>query len=234
MGSRRKNKNKKQVTTTTGTPIADAITKGKAGVTFAMERYQGTLVKKCRHEPTPVFEKDGIVYHACSKTHVPWDWDGPIVNLLGDKDLVRADPRIFASDGWDDLEKYTANFSQIPDCIVIDWRDGGIPPVQKAFWSAFHQMALTDKRPPLFYCWGGHGRTGTALASMMLSLDVLETADKVMSFIRTQYCTEAIETFSQESYLYRLNGEDPPPAIHKASSTHGLVHGYGDYEGWGW
>ena len=49
-------------------------------------------------------------------------------------------------------------------------------------------------------CFGGHGRTGTCLASILIAHSA-RTAQSAIDFIREKHCDAAIETTAQEEYL---------------------------------
>ena len=69
-------------------------------------------------------------------------------------------------------------------------------------------------------CHGGHGRTGTALASMIIADPKWEKSSEkillgsghsskykvtdVIDYIRDRHCNKAIETTGQEDYLEKL------------------------------
>jgi protein-tyrosine phosphatase len=165
----------------------------------------------CRHEPTHVFGLDGIKYHACSKSKLPWYWNGVTLNLLGNNNLLDTVKYINTSPEWKALEKFSEQDPPLENCVVVDWPDGSTPPVEPGFWKAFHEMCVEKETDPLIYCIGGHGRTGTALASIMLMCaENTPHPEAVISIIKHTYCDEAIETFKQIKYLYGLVGKEPP------------------------
>jgi protein-tyrosine phosphatase len=53
-------------------------------------------------------------------------------------------------------------------------------------------------------CVGGHGRTGTALAALMLATDPQITAKESINNVRKLHCENAIESDVQEKYLAQL------------------------------
>jgi protein-tyrosine phosphatase len=177
---------------------------------FAKEHGTVTYMS-CRHEPTYVFGLDGIKYHACSKSKLPWTWGGVTLNLLGNNNLLETVQYIKTSPEWQDLEKFSEHDPPLEDCVVIDWPDGSTPPVSPEFWKAFHEMCVKRETDPLIYCIGGHGRTGTALASIILTCsDKLNSPEGVIHLIKETYCKKAIETYKQIKYLYALMDKEPP------------------------
>ena len=67
----------------------------------------------------------------------------------------------------------------------------------------------------MFYCTGGHGRTGTALAAMLID-GTWEAADSI-DYIRKHYCDKDVETAAQEDALYllefKLNKRETPKKV---------------------
>ena len=61
--------------------------------------------------------------------------------------------------------------------IIVPWPDFGLPSVEPTFWGALHAYARTYKADldkdvsVCFHCAAGHGRTGTALCSMLVAIE---------------------------------------------------------------
>ena len=89
-----------------------------------------------------------------------------------------------------------------PDEITLPWDDGAAPPVEPAFWRALIELCMTRKRELLIHCIGGHGRTGTALAAILVAYDI--PAQDAIDYVRREHCNNAIETKAQEEYLATL------------------------------
>lgn len=84
---------------------------------------------------------------------------------------------------------------------LVEWPDFGLPADPHAF-RAMLSAALGRVRSGEVVeigCWGGHGRTGVALAC----LGVLAGVDpaEATSWVRTAYCPKAVETPEQEAYV---------------------------------
>lgn len=54
-------------------------------------------------------------------------------------------------------------------------------------------------------CIGGHGRTGTAVAC--LSILAGNPASEAVAWVRTHYCTKAVETPEQEAFVVEFGAE---------------------------
>ena len=86
----------------------------------------------------------------------------------------------------------------------INWPDYGIP---KDLATACIQIGsayvmIEDGSDVEIGCWGGHGRTGTILACMVL-LDMRGewTADQAIAWVKTSYCDKAIEVDEQKWFI---------------------------------
>jgi hypothetical protein len=58
------------------------------------------------------------------------------------------------------------------------------------------------------FCIGGHGRTGTLIASLIALLEP-ETDDPIAA-ARERHCRKAVETRAQAEGIYALRGEELP------------------------
>lgn len=117
-----------------------------------------------------------------------------IVDLTGlDGGNVIACPQEYAA-----LRDYVAD--TVPT-ISLDWPDHGIPPVTFSFWEKLIELLPPGK--VVFRCTGGHGRTGTALAALLV-ISAKLPADEAIRFVRRQHCVESVETYSQREYLRHL------------------------------
>ena len=97
--------------------------------------------------------------------------------------------------------------------IVLDWPDMGIVNLPRAFWMKLvEQLSLTNASM-LVFCVGGHGRTGTAIASLMVACG-WASADAI-GWVRSHYCGRAIETDEQEQYIRWIAGEVAEAALKK-------------------
>lgn len=153
-----------------------------------------TFVGKCRHYGQEVVFPDGTKIWASSSHHRTGTDEHP-------------DFGIYMYDGW-------------PNTVLsykVNWRDYGLPylPDSHVLAAADHglQMAREGKIVEIG-CMGGHGRTGTFMAIMLLRAGFDGTADEAIKWVHTNYCKEAIEGGDQEWYIAKirawLNGEPIP------------------------
>lgn len=89
--------------------------------------------------------------------------------------------------------------SKYPEVLRLNWSDMGIPPVGLPFWLKMWEM-LPERT--VMCCVGGHGRTGTCLASLMISAGI--DYYSAVQTVRTEHCERAIESLQQEKYLHAL------------------------------
>lgn len=130
-----------------------------------------------------------------------------IVSLLGTMkpslsrfSLSQGSRRLFAN--------LVAYRQQRNNVISIDWPDMSAPDLDLAFWQALAADLGQIKGKAAIFCMGGHGRTGTALASLIQVSSyqpALATGDSI-EWLRKTYCGDAVETFAQVSYLQRVIG----------------------------
>lgn len=90
--------------------------------------------------------------------------------------------------------------SAYPDVITLAWPDMTAPTqVGIKFWIRLKDLLPMDTA---ICCMGSHGRTGTALAALLVADGV--GADDAMKRVRKEHCPRAIETREQESYIRAL------------------------------
>jgi protein-tyrosine phosphatase len=88
----------------------------------------------------------------------------------------------------------------------LDWPDVGVPNDPVVVVRALESLldrARAGQRVEIG-CYGGHGRTGTALACLAILCGQVP-ADAV-SWVRVGYCERAIETDGQEAFACNFTG----------------------------
>ncbi len=90
----------------------------------------------------------------------------------------------------------------LPDVIRLDWPDMSAPVHVGVRW----WLRLLELLPAhtCVCCMGGHGRTGTALAALLVASGM--DAETAIKTVRDGHCRRAIETAGQEAYIKRLAG----------------------------
>ena len=97
------------------------------------------------------------------------------------------------------------NFSQVfkendYPYIIVNWSDMGVVPLtdfsEIVAW-CMTQIKHGEKLD--IACVGGHGRTGTLLAGILVFQNY--TADEAIDKVRKEHCNRAIETVAQEQLI---------------------------------
>jgi hypothetical protein len=86
----------------------------------------------------------------------------------------------------------------------LDWPDFGLPTDTASFLEGLGELlarARTGQRVEVG-CWGAHGRTGTALASLAILTGL--PRDEAVGWVRATYCADAVETAAQEAFVSAL------------------------------
>lgn len=87
--------------------------------------------------------------------------------------------------------------------VSIAWPDMSTLPVKHTFWSVLWRMIKEQGfMAVVCSCTGGHGRTGTALACLLIASEKCKNAGDAIEFVREMYCESAIETKGQERYVF--------------------------------
>jgi hypothetical protein len=150
---------------------------------------------QCRHNPQKIKEIDKIGYFAADMFGAS-DFTGDVmVNLTKTSDVpsVAMIPQL--------VDHVEISFDE----IMVPWPDFGLPHVKLSFWKALHSYIMEKGwSTACFHCQAGHGRTGTALAAMLIANEGYSAQDAVLT-IRSLYCDEAVETAEQIVYLHEVD-----------------------------
>lgn len=110
------------------------------------------------------------------------------------------------------LADLNCNLPRVP-VVKFAWTDYGVPPmgIEIDFWAdlwmiLFGMATRKGKAVKVVVCCvGGHGRTGTCLASMLVATGTYGTkksaGKEAIAFVRERHCKKAIETSKQEDYV---------------------------------
>lgn len=157
----------------------------------------GTPYVKCEHKPTLVIDggKDGWKVYAGAK------WD--VQDKAGEHDVVLncTGTTIFYNhsvpfDWYEDVPR--SGQGKATECL-IDWDDMQAPALHPIFWKKLLEHLRKTKGKMLVFCIGGHGRTGTALVSLLIAAGWARK--KALKYLRKNYCHKIVETDAQLKYL---------------------------------
>ncbi len=161
------------------------------------------------------FVMDQLIYLRAAKQHVhhgqkPVQIGPYIVRPGAGLDLI-----------WEDLETvdvlvnlagergipgdYLKDFESI-DYELVDF--GGIPADWEEFLKVQILPVLKVGKLIMPFCEGGHGRTGTFLASLIAIVEA-DVEDPIAA-IRERYCDRAVETLEQAEAIFALTGKPVP------------------------
>lgn len=90
--------------------------------------------------------------------------------------------------------------------VILPWPDYGVPSSIRQTRTVFLWMLkqLKAGKSIEIGCLGGHGRTGTCLASLLVLQGM--NPKKAIRRIRARYCQHAIEGIAQEEFVHSMKG----------------------------
>lgn len=177
--------------------------------------------EKCAHKGDDVILQVGnVTFGGATGKSIPWSTPADlIVDCAGEA-------RRFDSSHKFPL-KYNKLRSFVSDeieRIEISWSDGAAPPLQRKFFEELPKVV--GRGHVVFNCIGGHGRTGTALAAMLIVHQKMSACEAIET-VRKMHCENAIETNAQVQWLCDLAGlgervlkpPPPPPVVTPPAKT---------------
>lgn len=98
-----------------------------------------------------------------------------------------------------EFESYGNKYTE----IQLDWPDYGTIDLPRKFWEKLIKYLMDNRLRMLVFCQGGHGRTGTAIATLMV-VALGYTPLEAVTWLRKNYCRSAVETQGQYVYVKRM------------------------------
>lgn len=148
------------------------------------------LHEKCWHSH-PILQLGGGVFHGASCIHPHNGYD------------------IYVGLDWGMHRRVVYPWHTIPENAAVEVyfpiKDGSVPDNLKEFRAMVTWLSeqLSNGRKVHAGCIGGHGRTGLLLAAMVKEINGDAAAGE---WVRTHYCTQAIETSEQVHWLHKHFG----------------------------
>jgi hypothetical protein len=182
----------------------ELVSKGKeliastSSKTTSSKPWEKWVSKSCVHSPRHIIAGDGWGVWAGKKDDVKAHLSqfDVVLNLAGygpiKQNHVLPIPELQEYESWDSFIE-----------LQLDWPDFGIVTLPRSFWEKLVRYLATNRLKCLVFCQGGHGRTGTAIACMQVCA-LGWTAEKAVTWIRTNYCASAIETTEQRLYIQAI------------------------------
>jgi protein-tyrosine phosphatase len=86
----------------------------------------------------------------------------------------------------------------------LEWPDFGVPADARQARSQLEALLARSRAGEHVEigCWGGHGRTGTALACLAVLMGC--PATDAVAWVRSNYCEDAVETDEQIAFVEQL------------------------------
>lgn len=168
-----------------------------------------TTVGVCKHKPERVTEIFNIPVYGATKHKLKseikdskYDEKTLVVNCSGTTlGLKTSNNPVKCSPDWFDISSIRPRVTP-PQELCLNWNDFGKPPVGFDFWQKLVEALKAQQNELeqiIFCCTGGHGRTGTGMAAMLIASGM--TSNEAVNLIRGSYCDDAVETIGQEEYL---------------------------------
>lgn len=156
--------------------ISDADTKGKP------------VKWKCRHYHKEFVLPNGLVMQASSMT-------GTLKRRHKEPDFG-----LYLDSGWLSLAEWRAEFIRWPDFGTPTHAEAAVEAIIEAY------QRITEGWLVETGCIGGHGRTGTVLACMVVMAGETDP-EAAMRYVWKNYCHEAIESKAQMDFVRWFAGE---------------------------
>lgn len=139
---------------------------------------------------------------------------GSVLTVPGEHDLpnIYGDPKFRSALARHVITPGTQESNEHTRIIKLRWYDRDAPPVYPSFWPALlDELRKAQKKSGellkvMTICQGGHGRSGSAAAALIMCMTDYTPLD-ALTHIRALHCARAIESKIQHSYLNLLAKE---------------------------
>lgn len=175
------------------------------------QKTQAPSPPPCHEGPKKVMHigQADIFAGSLAEVHGDTDWDLMIRILTDDIDRQLFNTVRMNEQAKRILPPELMALAEPPPILDLDWPDYGIPKYTREWWLCLN-AALRKLGPAnvVIFCYGGHGRTGTALSILAgLNAKIIRGRDPVQ-WVRNRYCHKAVETASQIAYVKQITGLD--------------------------
>lgn len=161
------------------------------------------LMPRCRHWREPVDLLEGVVVFASAWFDRPMHGRGV--------DMSWPDVGFYLDGSWSSAQLVCSPGFRPPfagrrkhEFVIYPWPDLGVPSDADRFARALRWLLeqATEGRRVEVGCAGGHGRTGTTLAGLLVLQGL--SARRALGRIRGRYCEMAVESWEQEAVVRDL------------------------------
>ena len=90
--------------------------------------------------------------------------------------------------------------------VRVNWPDMSTPDIDADGWKRIARALSALRKPIYVSCAAGHGRTGTCLAILCHMLGQMPKKADPVEWIRSVYCSHAVETSGQMTYIEQITG----------------------------
>ena len=96
------------------------------------------------------------------------------------------------------------DLSDWPGALFVEWADYSGPTSTVLKYAEWTAQQWAEGKSIQFGCVGGHGRTGTFLALVLLNAGMAITDEEVIKWVHENYCKDAIESTGQKTAIKAL------------------------------
>lgn len=157
----------------------------------------------CAHDADIVFTYSDVTFYGSNANSIDMFDHCLIVNCGAQTKKGPGSPFAFAPK-WFNSKPHYSTVNNI-DEMYINWPDFGVPHLSHHFWVDLMDSVTKDLqyKHVVFTCDGGHGRTGTGLCAMLITLGW--RVREAIIHVRETYCEKAVESDDQIKYLCHLS-----------------------------
>ena len=158
----------------------------------------------CHLGPKVVMQIGKANIYGASLSQVEDDWNWALMIRFSDYGSYKDPDNIIANEQAQAILPKELLVVTVPPILDIKWPDYGTPTFKKAWWKLLYDTLkkMPEKSNVVIHCQGGHGRTGTALSI----LAALNGQKEPIKFVRSNYCSEVVESNGQITYIEEMTG----------------------------
>lgn len=116
-----------------------------------------------------------------------------------------------------------------PPILSLNWPDRSEPRCKIDWWGKLVETLRQDFSGGriIIACIGSHGRTGTAMASILLAASPKLSVEDAIKFVRKTHCHKAVESWDQIEYLQQFRPDEQSEWLDKYAASDSVSTGYG-------
>lgn len=174
----------------------------------------------CHHGPVEVMKIGKMSIWAGSMRDMKREMGWSLRLRFNDTFNPTVDSILYANQGAKAILPASVTEGKYPPTLDIDWEDFGVPAVGMQWWKDLVKAitAMPEEGDIGIYCYGGHGRTGTALSILATLSNNVPVNEDPVDWVRRNYCAEAVESWIQIDYVKAMTGREVvsvPTSVYK-------------------